>query len=201
MSEPDQARAAYAGLVTRAVAIGIDLLLVNALALLAAGAVSLIASLLGHKDQLNLGEVLAGGVAWFLWVGLYFVLFWTITGQTPGSRILGIRVVSQAGGAVKLRQSVRRFPALVLAALPLGAGFVRVLFDERRRGFHDRVAGTEVRWVYAVPTEPPAVASDPVTRTDPLGQLEPVTQTDPLRVVPGNALIDRTADPAPTRHS
>jgi uncharacterized RDD family membrane protein YckC len=37
-----------------------------------------------------------------------------------------------------------RLAALVLAALPLFAGFVPILFDERRRGLQDMLAGTVV---------------------------------------------------------
>jgi uncharacterized RDD family membrane protein YckC len=161
VTEQGQARAAYAGLVTRAIAIGIDLLVVNGLAVLAAGAVNLIASMLGHKTNLSSGEILAGGAAWLFWIALYFVAFWTITGQTVGSRVLGIRVVAASGGNLRLRPAIRRYFAMLLAALPLGAGFLPVLFDERRRGFHDRVARTVVRWVEAKPAAWPRVDAQP----------------------------------------
>jgi uncharacterized RDD family membrane protein YckC len=77
----------------------------------------------------------------------YFVVFWTLTGQTPGSRLLGIRVQSASGGGLHLLQALRRFGGLVLAALPLGAGFLLILVDERRRGLQDRIGATVVRWV------------------------------------------------------
>ena len=35
-----------------------------------------------------------------------------------------------------------RCVGVLLAALPLFAGFILILFDERRRGFQDRFAGT-----------------------------------------------------------
>lgn len=75
-----------------------------------------------------------------------FVLFWTLTGQTPGGRLLGFRVVNVSGGGIPARQALRRFGGTVLAALPLGAGFLVVLFDDRRRGLHDRIGRTVVRW-------------------------------------------------------
>jgi uncharacterized RDD family membrane protein YckC len=189
VNEQDQARAAYAGLVTRAVAIGIDLVVADGLAVLFAGAVNLIASLFGHKASLNLGEILAGGVAWFIWVGLYFIIFWTITGQTIGSRILGIRVVAGDGGDLRFRPAIRRFFAMLLAALPLGAGFVRVLFDDRRRGFHDRVADTVVRWEGRPPGRKRAQETDQVI------------EAGAVIVRPADALPRPAADPAPTRHS
>jgi hypothetical protein len=44
----------------------------------------------------------------------------------------------------------------------LGAGFLPVLYDEQRRGLHDRIAKTVVRWdegeeVTAIPDRPVAV--------------------------------------------
>jgi uncharacterized RDD family membrane protein YckC len=40
---------------------------------------------------------------------------------------------------------------LVLSIIPLGAGFVPVLFDDRRRGLHDRLARTLV--IHITPSE------------------------------------------------
>jgi uncharacterized RDD family membrane protein YckC len=37
-----------------------------------------------------------------------------------------------------------RFAGLILAALPLFAGFLTILVDDRRRGVHDMLAGTVV---------------------------------------------------------
>jgi uncharacterized RDD family membrane protein YckC len=166
VTEKNQARSAYAGLVTRAVAIIIDLLIIDGIAILTAGAVQLVVSLFGHTGQLDVAGILAGGVAYGVWCLLYFVTFWNLTGQTPGSRLLGIRVVDGTkGGDLGLRQSIRRFFALLLAALPLGAGFIRVLFDERRRGFHDRVARTVVRWVDSDEPEPPPVKTKAVIKS------------------------------------
>ena len=136
----------YAGLVTRAVAFLIDLFAANAIAVLTGGAVDLLARLLGGDESLNARQALAGGTVWFLLLGLYFVLFWTLTGQTPGDRLMSIRVFSSRGGRIRVRQAVLRFIGLLLAAVPLGAGFLPILVDDRRRGFHDWLARTVVRW-------------------------------------------------------
>jgi uncharacterized RDD family membrane protein YckC len=136
----------YAGLVTRAVALVIDLLAINLIAALTGGLISLLASLLGHSGGLDAGQAVTGGTLWVLWIALYFVVFWNLTGQTPGDRLLGIRVFSTTGSRIRIRQAALRFLGMVLAALPLGAGFIPVLYDDRRRGLHDRIAKTVVRW-------------------------------------------------------
>ena len=46
-----------------------------------------------------------------------------------------------------------RFAGLILAALPLFAGFLTILVDDRRRGVHDTLAGTVV--VPALPEPSP----------------------------------------------
>ena len=145
MSEPVPAASAYAGLVTRAVALLIDALVIDGIALLTGGAINLILVVFGASGRISVGVALAGGLAWFLWSGAYFVTFWTVTGQTPGARLMSIRV-SRLSGDIGVLRAVQRFVGLVACLIPLGAGFIPVLFDDRRRGLHDRLADTVVRW-------------------------------------------------------
>jgi uncharacterized RDD family membrane protein YckC len=77
---------------------------------------------------------------------LYHILFWWLRGQTPGKWLLGIKVVSLGGGKVGLARSLVRFGGYLLSALPFYLGFLWIVGRERR-GFHDRLARTEV--VYA----------------------------------------------------
>jgi uncharacterized RDD family membrane protein YckC len=55
-----------------------------------------------------------------------------------------IRVVTTEEAPLKPRRALLRFGGVILAAIPLFAGFVPILFDERRRGFQDRLAATLV---------------------------------------------------------
>lgn len=142
MNEPTSG---YAGVVSRGVALGIDAAAINGIAIVLGAAISAILSLFGDKNGFDLGAVLAGTFAWALWAGIYFVSFWTFVGQTPGDRVLGIHVIGP-NGQIEIRRAVRRYIGLVLCLLPFGAGFIPVLFDERRRGLHDRFANTVVRW-------------------------------------------------------
>jgi uncharacterized RDD family membrane protein YckC len=152
VTDPVTGPSGYAGLVTRAVALGVDAVTINLIALLAGAAVSAILSVFGDGGGFDLAAALAGGLAWALWCGAYFVTFWTFSGQTPGARLLGIRVIGPGGG-LSLGRATRRFLGLVLALVPFGAGFLPVLFDDRRRGLHDRIAGTVVRWGDALDPE------------------------------------------------
>jgi uncharacterized RDD family membrane protein YckC len=135
----------YAGLVTRAIALIVDAIVINVIALIAGAVIALIGSLLGVGD-LGIAAALTGGVLWLGWTGLYFIVFWMVTGQTPGARLLGIRVVSESPRPLGIVRASLRFIVMILALIPLGAGFVTVLFDDRRRGPHDMVADTVARW-------------------------------------------------------
>lgn len=170
MNDSTPASTEYAGLVTRGVALVIDAVVIDLIAVVLGAAVHIIVTALGGSGSLNLVGALAGGFAWLLWSGAYFVAFWTVTGQTPGGRLMRIRVVGP-GGRVGFVRALRRFGGLVLCTVTLGLGFLPVLFDERRRGLHDRLAGTVVRWD-DVPSGPQADAesrSAPGAESGPAG--------------------------------
>jgi uncharacterized RDD family membrane protein YckC len=59
-------------------------------------------------------------------------------------RLLRLRVQTASGDPPSLGRSIVRVVGLVLAIVPLFLGFVPVLFDERRRGLPDFMAGTTV---------------------------------------------------------
>ena len=135
----------YIGLVTRAIAFAIDAAVIQFVAIAVAGTLALILSVVSLSDDLDTALAVIGSVAYVLWLTGYFVLFWSSTGQTPGNRVLQIRVCRGSDGEPpSAKWSVLRLAGLVLAALPLFAGFVPILFDERRRGVQDMLAGTVV---------------------------------------------------------
>lgn len=136
---------AYVGLVTRAIAFAVDSALVQFAAVAVAGTLALILSVVSLPDELDGVLVVVGSVAYALWLVGYFVVFWSTTGQTPGNRLLQIRVCRAIDGASpSAGAAVLRFAGLILAALPLFVGFLPILVDERRRGLHDMLAGTVV---------------------------------------------------------
>jgi len=135
---------AYVGLVTRTVAFVVDAAILNAVAAVVAAAAALVLSLfpLGHDVRTVI--VAVSGALFFAWVIGYFAIFWATTGQTPGERVMQIRVTRCGGAGLRPRRALVRIAGLVLAALPLFAGFVPILLNDRRRGFADWLADTVV---------------------------------------------------------
>ena len=141
---PAEAASAFGGVGTRGFALVVDLLLVHAVYLFGAGSVALVASLAGSLRAGWLDGVIAA-VAWAVVSVGYFVLFWSTTGQTPGMRVMRLRVLADSSEAPpSVWRSVVRFVGLILAIVLLFLGFVPVLFDGRRRALQDYLAGTAV---------------------------------------------------------
>lgn len=143
---PDQLAGAYAGFVTRAIAFALDAVAINIVALMTGAVTALAVNILHVPDGVARLVAVIGGFVFLLWSAAYFVTFWSTTGQTPGARIMHLRVVDVHDGVSRIgpRRALLRAIAMVLAAIPLFAGYLLVLVDDRRRGFHDRVARTVV---------------------------------------------------------
>jgi uncharacterized RDD family membrane protein YckC len=133
----------YAGIAARTIAFSLDLMLALAAFLTGAALAALAASLVGElRPQWLVGALL--GVWWTLVVGGYFVLFWTAAGQTPGMRVMRMRVTNQNEEPPGTGRAVLRFVGLLLAIVPMFAGFLPMMFDARRRGLQDYLGGTMV---------------------------------------------------------
>lgn len=87
------------------------------------------------------------------------ILFWHLKQATPGKMAMRARVVSaKTGQAPSLGQCIGRYFAYILSTLPLGLGFIWVAIDDRKQGWHDKLAGTLVVRVpsrYAADTQAP----------------------------------------------
>ena len=145
----------YAGIVTRGIAVIIDLAII---------AVSLLAFTWGYNTVLDfvgiptkcttaddMGIIFYGiclgasGLQWavtIFFAPVYYIFFWTLGGQTPGKALMGVRVVRLDGKPMTVGRSVRRFIGYGVCALSLGLGFAWAIIDDRRQGWDDKLAGT-----------------------------------------------------------
>lgn len=141
----------FAGVATRAVALAVDAGLILLIFASLAALFGLISTLVGElRPQWLVGVLLASG--WALVAAVYLVVFWSGAGQTPGMRLLRLRLLGREGRPPSLGWSVVRVVGTAIAIIPLFAGYLPVLFDERRRGLPDFLAGTVVQYEDAPPT-------------------------------------------------
>lgn len=164
----------YAGFVTRAVAFVVDRIMI---AVIVGGSALFIDRLL---QTFQLSEVLGisslpqqlllamGGAGAAIFGIIYDVGFWVLAGQTPGKKIMGLLVVKANGERLKLGSAILRWLGYWLSGI-LFLGFLWVLVDGRRQGFHDKLARTIV--VYSRPEEAGLAAASPIRdRLSGLGQ-------------------------------
>jgi uncharacterized RDD family membrane protein YckC len=144
----------YAGIVTRGVAFVIDLLILNAVLFAGTLVVGLVIEAFGtFAPHLDLGGIAIAGAVWSIAFACYFAGWWSLTGQTPGMRALGIKVLPTHGDRLLPRRALVRVVGLVIAALPFFAGYLLILVQDRRRGLQDLIARTVV--VYGETERPP----------------------------------------------
>jgi uncharacterized RDD family membrane protein YckC len=176
-----------AGIGRRIAAFGIDRLP------LVLGGAAVVALLLGRLPTGSVEDVVLPLAAFWALSFLYGLGLWwwlATAGLSPGKRLLGMRVVSArtarpiGWGPAFLRQLVLG----LVTALTLGVGALVLAAvaarDPRRRGWHDRAAGSVVVDERAAQEPPPAPAAP---RTTP--GIVPVG-------LPAGAALPRPADPA-----
>ena len=134
---------AFGGFASRGVALVVDAALAQLGFLVGLASIALVASLsgVGHPGW---EAGVASFIGWLVVAACYFAGFWSSTGQTPGMRLLGLRVAGTDGGPISLPRALLRLLGLFLAIALLFLGFVPALFDGRRRALQDFMAGTVV---------------------------------------------------------
>ena len=156
-----------AGVGSRFLALAIDMLLQVAIGLLLLLAVG------GTWSVLQAGG--AGGGAWLGAIALigvflifygYFMLFEAFwNGQTPGKRVVGLRVLGVTGRPVHVGEAILRNLLRVVDSLPgvYAVGIVSVLVSQRSQRLGDLAAGTVVVHEKALTAPVMAVAAVPTT--------------------------------------
>ena len=134
------------GFVTRLLAALVDAGILNVIFLAVSALIGVAVSGLTDSDGDGVSAPLLafGLTAWIFFGSIYLVTFWSLVGQTPGMRFLGIRLDVDGERRVGARRAWRRLWGTVLSVLTFGLGFLILARDDRRRSLADRIAGTEV---------------------------------------------------------
>ena len=77
-------------------------------------------------------------------VVFFFGYGWTRAGQTVGMAAWRLKLVRCDGRLPGWPDVFKRLAAGVLALLPLGAGYLWILFDRDRLAWHDRLSSTRI---------------------------------------------------------
>ncbi len=114
-------------------------------------AVAVFGGLLTAAGALNDNPATIGGGILFIVLGTfavtlgYFPWFWARRGATPGMGVFGLRVVRDSdGGPISGGQAIMRLIGYWVSGLVFYLGYIWIFIDERKRGWHDLIAGTLV---------------------------------------------------------
>ena len=101
-----------------------------------------------------LGSVIGGAAGWLLVFMLVSVLviayvvvyLWLVStrGQSPGKMAIGIKIVKMDGSAIGIGGALIREIIGKLVSSIFYLGYIWILFDGKRQGWHDKIAGTIV---------------------------------------------------------
>lgn len=129
----------------RAIAFAVDLVIFNLVA--AAGTVPWRIATSHPGATLGAKVKVVGLDTWWalaIVVAYFGILTYFGRGQTPGKRLLGIRVVSLVHDRISLWQSIERALGYAASALELGFGFLQYFIHPNAQTVHDRIAETIV---------------------------------------------------------
>jgi len=95
----------------------------------------------GDKLIYGFWDVMLGYVVPFVWT----IWFWLHYRGTPGKMAMKLQIVdASTGGKMRTGQAIGRYFAYIISAVPLCLGFIWVGVDQRKQGWHDKLAGTVV---------------------------------------------------------
>ena len=83
-------------------------------------------------------------ISWIL-PAVLVIAFWIAKQATPGKMLVSAKIVdAKSGGAPTGPQLIVRYLGYFVSILPLGLGIIWVAIDDRKQGWHDKLASTLV---------------------------------------------------------
>ena len=144
----------YGGFFRRLIAFLIDLLVIHLITYLIYLASTVLMGDLFRDDAAS-SISFAYKVLSSCFPALYFIYFYGSTGQSPGKAFLHLKVLRASGESAGYGVAFLRYVGYLISVMVMGIGFIWIIFDGRKQGWHDKIAKTVV------------------VRTDRYGQEEP----------------------------
>lgn len=80
-----------------------------------------------------------------LMAAVYHIFCWIKFAGTPGKLLLKLKVLNvETGQKITLKQAIIRYISYIPSAVILLCGFLWIAFDEKKQGWHDKLAQTMV---------------------------------------------------------
>ncbi len=142
----------YAGFRKRLLAYLVDMLIIS---LIGFGLQSLLGqnpleilkanSLAQYQELITNRSVFPSVLMFILTYGFYILMWVNNKGATPGKELMGIKIVKTDGSSVDYPAAILRSVfGYTLSSIVLSLGFFWVIWDKKKQGWHDKIAGTVV---------------------------------------------------------
>lgn len=138
-----------AGFVTRLLAYVVDLVVVAGVLSLGGWLAVLVDTIfeqVGLDPSVDAATIYVFAIPWI--IGLYFVMFWALTGRTIGKWFMGLKVIGENGRPPTISRSLIRLIGYGLSTLAFWVGYAWVIIDDERQAWHDHLAKTWVVYDY-----------------------------------------------------
>jgi uncharacterized RDD family membrane protein YckC len=110
------------------------------------------------------------GFALFVADMIYFIWFHGSVGQTPGKMLLGLRVIQASGEKMTFGVAFLRWVGTLVSTFCLFLGYLWIVVDGRKQGWHDKIAATLVIRTVCEPMPASPPPSAPLPETAIMGQ-------------------------------
>lgn len=134
----------YAGFVRRLIAFAIDCLVIGILAHIIDFVCTAALGLYFSEEAMMTNAVQADQALTFMLFFLYFIYFHGSTGRTPGKAVLALKLVQISGEPAGYGTAFLRWVGYLVSALFVFIGFIWIIFDGKKQGWHDKLAKTYV---------------------------------------------------------
>ena len=85
-----------------------------------------------------------GPLVGLVWSFGYYIFFWTTRGQTPGKMMVGVKIIATDGSPIGVGKAALRLMGCGISGIVFHLGYLWVIWDKNKRGWHDKIAGTYV---------------------------------------------------------
>ena len=153
----------YAGFISRLFAFLIDVSIISIVVVLTTWFIDISMDMFQFEPIINLlifqvpavapfveqiSSPATAGIVIFIFTVLYYVLFWYFFGKTVGKALMGLRVAPLKGGRIPLWRAFVRYFSYYVSGACLLIGFLWIIIDDRRMGWHDKFARTCVIYTW-----------------------------------------------------
>ena len=104
-----------------------------------------------NNEAVSLSIISVLTAAVFFWVVIlylgqvFYFIYFTAKGATLGKKVMGLKVIDESGNNISIGKAIlREVIGKWISGAVFNLGYIWVAFDEKKQGWHDKIANTYV---------------------------------------------------------